>query len=200
MKGGMEMGVPALTGEVEAGVLGDGTLGGRTLDDRILDGEGAISTHVVGNENDGDPGASGENQNAEEGDTAEEDEKKVEKDGDPADNDSSKEDENAENEIYDKNQLSYADDDVYVDEEDPKILQKRTAIRADIRTLYLSGTPLFTRQTLQDLSRSLKALPGTYTPGKKKFIYVKALNGAMVGFKMETGRLFISRPEREEVL
>lgn len=57
-------------------------------------------------------------------------------------------------------------------------------VHAQMRSLYLSGTPLFTKDSIGHLHQQLKTLAGK--PGK---VSIKGLDGNLVDFFVEPGRL-----------
>jgi hypothetical protein len=57
-------------------------------------------------------------------------------------------------------------------------------IRANIRSAFLSGTPLFTKECIRHVCQQLRELNG-----KAGKVYVKGLNGNIVEFPVEPGRV-----------
>ena len=69
-------------------------------------------------------------------------------------------------------------------------------VHSRIRALYDSGTPLFTKETIQDLDKQLKSLTD-----RSQKVYVKGLDGNILAFENETGRTFpAGRPDLERIL
>ncbi|TAQ89295.1 hypothetical protein B7494_g2388 [Chlorociboria aeruginascens] len=84
---------------------------------------------------------------------------------------------------------------ISTDENDVTRLQKLIEVQAEIRSLYLSGAPMFTREDIQDVSQQLRKLEG-----KSGTVFIRGINGAMVEFAVETGRVFPTRSETDYVL
>lgn len=80
-------------------------------------------------------------------------------------------------------------------EDDIDATRKLAHIHADIQFLYLSGVPLFTKEAIRNVSCQLNELGG-----KSGKVYVKALNGILVEFNVETGRVFPSGLDAEFVV
>jgi hypothetical protein len=66
-------------------------------------------------------------------------------------------------------------------------------ILADIRSLYLSGAALFSKQTLRDVRQQFSKLDG-----KGGKVYVEGLDGNPVHFKIQPGWTLPSRPNHPE--
>lgn len=73
--------------------------------------------------------------------------------------------------------------------------QKLSEIRAEVLSLYLSGTPLFTRKLICDVDQQLKMLKG-----KTGEVSVRGMNGINVRFAVETGRKLPSPPNTESIV
>ncbi len=75
---------------------------------------------------------------------------------------------------------------------DPVELAK---IHADICSLYLSGAPLFTKETLRHISQQFKELDGN---GGK--VYVRGIDGTVVDFTVNPGYVSPSLPDSTDEL
>lgn len=83
--------------------------------------------------------------------------------------------------------------DVATEDLAPEVRQRRREeITADIRSLYLSGTPIFDREVIRRLGQQLKALRG-----KTGKVFVTGLDGVVTEFAVEEGNVkkFGSGPE-----
>jgi hypothetical protein len=81
------------------------------------------------------------------------------------------------------------------DKRDPQDIQMLTKAHAEIRSLYLAGAPLFTKQLILDVADQLQKLQGSLGT-----IFVKGVNGAMVEFAIETGRIHYSWADNDAVV
>ncbi|KAH8789097.1 hypothetical protein F5882DRAFT_438708 [Hyaloscypha sp. PMI_1271] len=74
-------------------------------------------------------------------------------------------------------------------------MNRLTEAHAEIHSLYLSGAPVFTREIIQDVGQQLRKLEGKF--GK---VFIRGLDGVMVEFAIETGRILPSQPDTEFVI
>jgi hypothetical protein len=81
------------------------------------------------------------------------------------------------------------------DVEKHNIIQRLTEAHAEIRSLYFSGAPVFTREIIQDVGQQLRKLEGQC--GK---VFIRGLNGIMVEFAIETGRIIPCGPDKEFIM
>lgn len=67
---------------------------------------------------------------------------------------------------------------------EPNREQKMTKAYTDIRALYLSGAPLFTKESLRHIKQQLKDLEG-----KSGTVHVQGLDGSFVEIPIKTGEI-----------
>lgn len=78
----------------------------------------------------------------------------------------------------------------------PTAMARQSEIYSTIRSLYLSGTPLFTRAQLTDVRNQLQALDG-----KAGKILITSVPGEIVEFIVhEIGHVITLRRGREQVM
>ena len=82
-----------------------------------------------------------------------------------------------------------------VTENDHDTVQRLTEIHTANRSFYLSGAPLFTREIIRDVSQQLKKLEG-----KAGKVSVRGLDGVIVEFPVETGRMLLRQPDTEHIM
>ncbi|KAE9368094.1 hypothetical protein N431DRAFT_561865 [Stipitochalara longipes BDJ] len=70
-----------------------------------------------------------------------------------------------------------------------------TVAHAEIRSLYFSGAPAFTRELIQDVGQQLRKLEEKC--GK---VFIRGINGVMVEFAIETDRILPSQPDTEFII
>jgi len=81
------------------------------------------------------------------------------------------------------------------DNDKHNIIQRLTEAHAEIRSLYLFGAPVFTREIIQDVGQQLRKL------GEKcGKVFIRGLNGVMIEFAIETGRILPSQPDTEFIM
>ena len=78
----------------------------------------------------------------------------------------------------------------------PATMQRQSEINNEIRSLYLSGVPLFTKEQIQAVKQQLKALEGRH--GK---VLVTGLNGDVAEFVIiKTGDALPLNPLVERIM
>ena len=71
--------------------------------------------------------------------------------------------------------------------ETPAAVQRQSEIVAEIRSLYLAGVPLFTKEQIYAIRKQFKDLDGK--PGK---VLVTGINGSVTEFVLNTGDILPS--------
>jgi hypothetical protein len=74
-------------------------------------------------------------------------------------------------------------------------IQRQSEISDEIRSLYLSGVPLFTKEQLHAVRQQIKALEG-----KRGKVLVTAINGDVAEFVIKTGDVLPSNKNVERIM
>lgn len=80
-------------------------------------------------------------------------------------------------------------------QKNPATIQRQLGINDEIRSLYLAGVPLFTKEQIYAIRQQLKALKG-----KRGKVLVTGLNGNVAEFIVKTGDVLSSNTGVERVM
>jgi hypothetical protein len=74
-------------------------------------------------------------------------------------------------------------------------IQKQKEIHEEIRSLYLAGVPLFTKEQIYTASQQLQALDGT-----TGIVKILGLTGYVGEFPINTGEILTSKKGRQRIV